>query len=95
MSSNLWKVYIGLRWACHLSKVIHIIDMSTNLQLCKSKRLQLDFNSNECNSKFGFTTNTFPWPFHSSNLETKSSKMDEHYHSSWTFDLTTKQYQPT
>jgi hypothetical protein len=44
------KVCLVLRWIYHLSKVISLVEMSTNLQLCKLKKLWLDFNSNECNS---------------------------------------------
>jgi hypothetical protein len=41
-------VYIGLKWACDLSKVTGPIEMSTNLQLSKFKKSQLDFNFSEC-----------------------------------------------
>jgi hypothetical protein len=82
MNSNMSNAYIVLRWACHLSKVISPIGMSTNLQLRKFKLSLLDFNFNGCNLKFEFIANTFPPLLHSSNLETTSLKIDEHYHSS-------------
>jgi hypothetical protein len=81
MNSNMSKVYIVFKWACHLSKVIAQVEKLINLQLNKFKKSQLCFNFIECNAKFKFTTNAFLPILHSSNLETTSLQMDEHYHS--------------